>query len=168
MLSTEGRRRLAAGGMFILPLFLVKATSVMLGGAGPVETQAATTEDAPIGTTQVIAGPKSNEEAQILAAEHITSLENQPFGVSPMYYETHGQVESTEIEHPEEDPPPQFKIRGILSASAGNTALIDGKPYRVGDELADSGWRITEIDGVARSVTIKDSKTGRTETRTVQ
>ena len=48
------------------------------------------------------------------------------------------------------------------------TALIGGAAYRLGDLLGETGWRIAEIDAVARSVTIEEIGSDRTSTSYVR
>ena len=48
----------------------------------------------------------------------------------------------------------------IIGSTAGNTALIDGKPYKVGQTLKDPVWIVRNIDVDARSVTIENKQSG--------
>src|SRR5205809_614432 len=63
---------------------------------------------------------------------------------------------------------PKFVLQAILSSSQGKTALIDGKPYRAGDEVRGSGWIVQEITAESRSVTLKDAASEHTITISVE
>ena len=62
----------------------------------------------------------------------------------------------------------QITVQMIMSSASGNTALIDGKPYKVGQKLNESAWTISKIDGEARSVTLENSQTGQSVVVQVQ
>jgi hypothetical protein len=169
MPTIETRRRLAAAGMFILPLVLVKATAMFLGGTGPAEVAAAPAVAIPAPLATPMAGaPPARTEEQEQAAAHIARLHEEPFGSSPLYYQSRGDEGEVVFENPELPPPPEFILQAVLASSAGNTALIDGKALRVGDRLGDTDWQIIEIDVEGRTVTVLDPRTDRTETRAVR
>jgi hypothetical protein len=168
MATNETKRRLAVGGMFFLPLVLVKATAMFLGGTGPVEVSAAPAAAAPAPVEPIITLHRAWTERERAAAQHIAQLHDEPFGATPLYYEPRGGEAVVVFEDPEILSAPEFIVQAVLSSSAGNTALIDGRPLRVGDALGETGWQITEIDAEARSVTIWDPHTDRTATRSVQ
>lgn len=168
MPTNETKRRLAVGGMFILPLVLVKATALFLGGTGPVEVSAAPAAAVPAPVAPIMSTQRRWTEREQAAARHIAQLHGEPFGSTPLYYEPRGGETVVVFEDPEVLSAPDFIVQAVLSSSAGNTALIDGRPLRVGAALGETGWQITEIDAEARSVTIWDPRTDRTATRSVQ
>ena len=168
MPTIETKRRLAAGGMFILPLVLVKVTALMIGGTGPAQVAAAPDVADPAPLQPVMLAERAWSDEQRAAARHIAELMDEPFGPTPLYYEPRGRESVPIFEDPQSDPAPEFIVQAILSSAAGNTALIDGEAYRVGDVIGRTEWRIIAIDGAARSVTVLDPRTDRTETRSVQ
>ena len=58
----------------------------------------------------------------------------------------------------------ELQLQAILASKSGNTALINGEAYRVGETVKNSEWTITAIDGRARSVTLKHEPTDRVDT----
>ena len=48
----------------------------------------------------------------------------------------------------------------ILAARGGGSALINGKLYRVGDELKGLGLRLVGVDGAAYEVILEDLRSG--------
>ncbi|MDY7107207.1 MAG: hypothetical protein SYC29_01085 [Planctomycetota bacterium] len=172
MPTSETKRRLAAAGMFVLPLVLVKATAMFLGGTGPAEVAAAPTPampavtPPPIEPAREIAGARTDGQQQ--AAEHIARLHAEDFGSTPLYYQSRDEEAEVVFEHPDLPPPPEFILQAVLASSSGNTALIDGEALRVGDRLGDTDWQLIEIDVEARTVTVLDPRTERTEKRSVR
>jgi hypothetical protein len=154
--------------MFFLPLVLVKATALFLGGTGPAEVSAAPAAAIPAPVAPITSTQRRWTEREQAAAEHISQLRDEPFGATPLYFEPRGGEVVVAFEDPEILSAPAFIVQAVLSSSAGNTALIDGRPLRVGDALGETGWQIAEIDAEARSVTIRDTHTDRTATRSVR
>lgn len=166
MLTSEGKRKLAAGGVFGLPMALVWLTSRMVGGPSSAEADEiplALANLAPVDPVGVVA-PNAAEAA---AAEHVAKLANESFGPTPFHHHRQGETPVLVVGDPEEDPAPDFSVKLIMASSTGDRALIDGKSYRVGEELADTGWIIVDIDANSRSVSIRDPETSRVRTGTV-
>jgi hypothetical protein len=172
MPTNETKRRLAAAGMFILPLVLVKATAMFLGGTGPAEVAAAPAPAAPTVTPVPVASapsaPRAWTDGQRQAAEHIARLHDEEFGSTPLFYQSRGAEAAVVFEDPDLPPPPEFILQAVLSSSTGNTALIDGQALRVGDRVGETDWQIIEIDAQTRTVTVLDPRTERTEAVSVR
>ncbi|NNM27030.1 MAG: hypothetical protein HKO59_13775, partial [Phycisphaerales bacterium] len=104
------------------------------------------------------------------AVARIDTLAAEPFGATPFYHPPRGSKPTT-VDTPDPTPDvdyvPDFKIKMIMATGGGNIALIDGARYRVGEELGNSGWMITEINSFKRSVSIEHEATGRVRTRYV-
>jgi len=170
MPTAETKRRIVSCVMFVLPLVLVKSAGMVLGGPGPSSAAAAPSESA-AGVGAAVS-PRADPEpsgAEEAAVRYIASLREEPFGPSPLYFQRE-EATAPEVEEgePELTPPPEFTVQAIMASSSGNTALINGRPHRVDDPVGGTSWVIIGIDAAARSVTIEDSETGRTETRGVQ
>jgi hypothetical protein len=168
MPTIETKRRLTAGGMFILPLVLVKATALVVGGTGPAQVAAAPDVADPAPLQPVMLAERAWSDEQRAAVRHIAELHEKPFGPTPLYYEPRDRESAPIFEDPRFDPAPEFIVQAILSSASGDTALINGKAYHVGDVIEQTEWRIIAIDGSARSVTILDPRTDQTTTRSVQ
>ena len=171
MATAETKRRATSAAVFLLPLLLVKGTALLLGDAGPVAASAGVVAPpSPVTTPQehaATAEPTVDAEVAAAALKQIARLKREPFGEVPLYYEPREQTHRAEPE-PTLDPPPHFTVGAIMASASGNIALIDGTACRVKQQLADTGWIITDIDPAARTVTIEDPHTGRTETRGVE
>lgn len=104
----------------------------------------------------------SLSDQQVQALDHIAILKAQQFGSSPLHRVVdNGKVikkPSTQIVSSKL----QVTVQIIMTSTAGNTALIDGKVYKVGQSLAKTSWLISKIDGEARSVTLENTNTGQT------
>ena len=165
MATAETKRRLMNAGMFILPLFLVKGAGVMLSTGGPrgVEAAVSGAEETPVIQTPIAAPQWS--EAQLAVADYVQQLHDTPFGAVPLFF-PQDQPEPAEIIQAELglQPPPEIVLQAILASANSATALIDGKPHKVGDEIRDTGWVIIEIDPELRAVMIQDPQGDRVET----
>ncbi len=169
MPSNNSKRRLCDLGIFVLPVALVKIAGSLLGTGGPADASAAPAPAAVDLAQQAALAATSLTSEQLALGEYISQLEQEPFGDVPMYYEPAEEI--PEILLTEDPimiavPPPSMTIQAIMSSSNGTTALINGRVYRVGDEVDESGWTIVEIDGDARSLIIQEIGTDRRETVT--
>jgi hypothetical protein len=171
MASPETNRKIIAVMLFVLPIGLVKGTSLYMGRS-PVQSADASAVDstAPADKTTVVKAPVWTSK-QIAASKHIASLREQPFDSTPFLHEH--KVQATVNSAPEPlvtsptnnaslGPPPKFALQMIMSGSSGSTALIDNKPYHIGDEIRDSGWTVTDINRQNRSVTLHEATNDRT------
>ena len=169
MLSSDHKRRLGAAAMFVLPIVLVKAGAFLFGGSGPAEVKAAPQPVARVTTVEQADQMAVQSEESLAAERHVAALQDEPFGPTPFYYEARvfTQVEDDPTQ-PELEPGPEFVVKAIMTTPGGNIALIEGTIYRIGQKLGQTGWRIIEIDGDTRSVTIRDPETGRKAKRRIR
>jgi hypothetical protein len=169
MLSPESTKRITALAAFAVPLMLVKAAAIVLGG--PAASSGATT--APQAANPMAVAPPTGVATQIswtpkelAAATHVQALANLPFGPVPFLYDNQAQAIDTKppvIENIDVGPvrpvKPDFTLGAIISGSRGKTAWIDGRPYREGDRIRNSNWIVWAIDSSARTVTLSSSET---------
>lgn len=162
MVTRKTKQTLVAAVTFtILPLLVIIKSAGTLFGSGPDIAQAS------YDTLRFIVTDAAGNDGEISltdqqkqAVDHIAILQSQQFGPSPLH-----RGAKTIIDDKNQIPPPklpslQITVQMIMSSSTGNTALINGKPYNVGQSLQDSAWSVSEIDGDARSVTIENKQTG--------
>jgi len=163
MLTSDSKRKLAAIGMFALPIAIVKIAAGVLGGPSGAQAQ---------GTLSVAPPPAPNAtrpaveitRREQIALAHIARLDETAFGPTPML---HARAGGPVIGPEPRDPGvPRFRVNAIMVSSSGNKALIDGRSLEVGDTIA--GWTIIDINGVTRAVTIQDPETGRIAAGSVQ
>ncbi len=166
MLTSETRRRLLTGGVFGLPMALVWVTGRMVGGPGTAEAgETPQLAVVALNLDDIAAAPPT--PAQLAAAKYIDALASEEFGPTPLHHRRPDDAAPVVIDDPEDAPVPEFTVTLIMTASTGNRALIDGKVYTVGQELAGTGWTIIDIDARRRLVSIRDPKTERIRTGTV-
>jgi hypothetical protein len=160
MLTSEGKRKLAAAGMFAMPIVLVWATGVMFGGPASVKAEPAPVPVAPPTNPVPVS---ANIAPEIKAAiDHIAASSDVPFGATPFL---HGRrPDDPGHEDPELEPLPEFTLKAVMASSTGNRALIDGRAYRVNDTIADTTWIVTAIDALSRTVTLEDPESKRAYT----
>ena len=106
-------------------------------------------------------------EQQRTAADHIEFLKDQPFGPSPLHRLA---APITPDQTPVVSQPnlPTVRVQMIMASVSGSVALIDGKPYRVGDSLGKTSWIMAAIDADALAVTCRHARTGETTVISVQ
>ncbi|MHC4948045.1 MAG: hypothetical protein ACYTG1_07260 [Planctomycetota bacterium] len=172
MVSPETRKRLGSLAMFVVPVLLVKAAGVLLGGGGPVGAEAAAVPDAIPPVVLPEAAPASWTPEQEAAAAHVTGLAGRAFGPTPMYYEPRVAV------HADDPPPvtpvtpvasvdgPAVQVTAIVETDREAQAFIGGRWRRVGDRLPGGEWEITGIDCARRTVTVAHPS-GRTDVLSV-
>lgn len=174
MATAELKRKLLAIGAVVFPLIAVKAASVMLTGPGPQYVQAETPESQP---TNSAAKPVATtwSERQIAAQHRIAAIEAELSDVNPLLYvglqpdepekpPEPPPPEIPKIEPPKIEPPPDFQLHVVMSGARGDTALIDGRPYRVGDHVRDTEWKVHSIHVAGRATTLVNAQDGRTIT----
>lgn len=109
--------------------------------------------------------PAPMSDDQRLALEWLAARDRDAAMVSPMDHPTPRPVRPVAVAEPEAVTPADepeagaevsplegFKLTAIVGTSDGGLASINGRVYRIGDELA-AGWRISEIDVQAQTVT---------------
>ena len=153
MMTRDAKRRLATIGVFLLPVVLVKVVAAPMGHRGPAAAEALNTPT-PVVAIPGVAAPPQWSEQQRAAAQHVAYLRTQPFGPTPLYYDT-----------PPAPPPPdgggssnslpEVVVQMIMSSASGDLVLINGQRYRTGERLRDTGWIVSEINASSRSVTLK-------------
>jgi hypothetical protein len=166
MLSSNARRRIFSFSLFFLPVVIVKVMGGLLGGDGPQNASATVEPAAPahVSTTENPVDTRATEAANA----HRRQLAAQPFSKDPFYHEepTSEPVAETPVEAPEPGAP-AIALHMIMAARSGNVAVINGKPYRLKDEIAHTGWYLTTIDPNARSITLTQLSTGKKITAAV-
>jgi hypothetical protein len=169
-MSAQIRERLLLLFVFLLPLLVVKGYGVFMKVPTPQTANAGTTSNT-VNTT-IASDPKrtwSRHERD--AGEHIALLDARQYGPSPLDHR----------EPPPPGPPPStqptiikqpgnmrltrplVKLQLIWASDRVNIALIDGKRYREGDPLKNTGWIVTEIDGLKRRVRLESEDGEQTE-----
>ena len=168
MMTIENKRRLVIIGMFLAPVAVVKFTGWFYGIGAPADASAAVEVNPVVDVPMAAAVSDVITDQQRGAALKIAALYKQPFGETPFYYDA--REISIEPDGPIQIDPsaPTVIVQAILASAAGDTALISGKMYKVGDEFEKSGWFITVIDNKARAVTLKNPKTEREVTASVR
>jgi len=169
MVTRKTKQSLIAAVTFtILPLLVIIKSAGTLFGSGP-EIVRASYETLPF----IVPDAAGNDELSLTdqqqqAVNHIASLQSKEFGPSPLHRvgEIIGGDENPLS--PIMSPSLQITIQMIIGSTAGNTALIDGKPYKVGQTLKDPAWIIRKIDVDARSVTIENKQSGQSLVFVVQ
>ena len=156
---------IAAVTFSILPLLVIIKSADTLFGSGP-EIARASYDRMPF----IVSDAADNDEVSLTdqqqqAVGHIANLQSQEFGPSPLHRV--GEIVSGD-ENPGKSPSLQITVQMIIGSTAGNTALIDGKPYKVGQTLKDPVWIVRNIDVDARSVTIENKQSGQSLVFVVQ
>lgn len=177
MPSPEATRRLMSLGLLALPIAAVKLASLMIGIPSAKATASASAVATPA------AGDSGNAAAtprvewtkeQRAAAEHVRQLAASGFGPAPMLY-----VASPEVQIAIEDPvpeilaptipqPPRFTLQAVMAAVTGDSAVINGRMYSVGQTIEGTDWEVQEIDVSRRKAVLFDSEYDRTVTIAVQ
>ena len=166
MASDQVRRRVIGLGVFVLPMVLVKVAGALLGG-GPEDADARSIPPPPTHRTAPPVPPPdwSWSDQQVAAAEYVAALRSRSFGDAPFYYRKKAPDPGDGvIEVPVPDLLPDVEVQMILSAPSGNRALINGRPYGVGDLIDGIGWFVQEIDGMKYSVVLEHPETKRRTT----
>lgn len=169
MVTRKVKQSLIATVTFaILPLLVIIKSADTLFGSGP-EIAHALDDGLPFivpdadGKDELVMTDQQRE-----ALAHIAIIKAQQFGPSPLHRVIEVDSGDVNLPPPTVLPSLHITVQMIMSSSAGNTALIDGKAYKVGQKLKDSFWVIRIIDGQARSVTIENTQTGQSKVVNVQ
>ncbi len=158
---------------FLVPVLFVKVVGVVLDAGGP--RTAAATRDAvtPAPAIPSVSHPATRAEhpehpdqppAPTELELYLTALREESFGATPLYYEP--RVRSSEptivVDPIPQVPTLRVEVRAIMSARNGTIALIDGRPYAVGDRLSNDQWVITAINADERLVEFRHIESGET------
>jgi hypothetical protein len=146
--------------VFVMPLVMMKIVTSLLSAPPPQAATADPQDDLPALDVPALTRPAISP-AQTQALHHVHWLRDQTYGQAPLFFPEEGAA--PEVRTPDLEPPPRLRLQGIMSMGAGNIALIDGEAYRVGQAVADSTWTIIRIDGVTRTITIRDEASEREE-----
>lgn len=151
---------IAAVTFSILPLLVIIKSAGTLFGSGP-EIARASYDRMPF----IVNDAADNDEVSLTdqqqqAIGHIAYLQSQEFGSSPLHRVGESIGGDENPLSPIMPPSLQITVQMIIGSTAGNTALIDGKPYKVGQTLKDPAWIVRKIDVDARSVTIENKQSG--------
>ena len=167
MLTSERKRQLTVLGVFLIPVVLVKGTSTFYGGGSPASASAAINAVQQIETHAAVSNAIQWTDAQRAAAVRVAALYDAPFESTPLYYDAveDGGGESMV---PVDPSMPTMIVQAILTGANGATALINNTAYRVGDVFEETTWTIVEIDNDSRTVTLKNTNTGKTAEAAVQ
>ncbi len=172
MASDQMRRRVIGVGVFALPLVLVKVAGALLGGWGPEDAKGGVIIPMPPTHRTALPVPTPDwswSDQQLAAAEYVAALRSRSFEDAPFYYRKRApDPGGGVIEVPVPDLLPDVEVQMILSAPSGNRALINGRPYGVGDLIDGIGWTVAEIDGMKYSVVLQHPETKRRTTVTVR
>ncbi len=156
------RRRMIQIGALVTPVVVVQVARVMLG-AGPAVAPAATDAGAQgMNSPEMIAALDDpsiqTTDAQQAARQWCASLDFDAMILSPLDHPDpvgdEGPVE------PGVDPidlgpesAPRLVLTAVVAGSNGAVAFIEGRVFRVGDEVAP-GWSVESIDARSRRVVI--------------
>ncbi len=167
MLNSERKRQVVVLGVFLIPVALVKGTSLFCGVGSPAGASAAINAVQAIDTNVAATNTQRWSTDEKAAAARVTQLYESPFQTTPLYYDT--------IEDAGENPVasvdpslPTMIVQAILAGANGSTALINNKAYRVGDVFEETSWSIIAIDNDSHTVTLKNTNTGKTADAAVQ
>lgn len=163
MPSPEMRKNLASITIFTLPVIVVKLATMVLGGPASTSAQDPGLElvagdGTPVPTNKVAAW----SEDQLAAARYIDALRSQPFGATPLLHDTQEPelVPDPEIIPVEPVSDVKFVLQAVMSGERGDTALINGRPYRKGDQIRGTRWSVISIDSSNHIATLKEAKSG--------
>ena len=158
------KRRIGDVAAFLIPLVLVKVAALAIveraprGARGAVVARPIDPVDLDFSGSSASLTPE-----QFAAAQHLDALTDKPFGDAPFYYRIRSKSGDPDLVDPIDVPDgdaTDIKVQMILAARGGGSALINGKLYRVGDELKGLGLRLVEVDGVAYEVILEDLRSG--------
>jgi hypothetical protein len=190
MASPEIRRNAVAIAALVMPVLAVKITTIALGQPSIQQASAEPKPVAAATAAAVVAKARSFSSQQIAAMQYIQTLRAQPFGPAPIRAENVAPVATQPIVTPAQPDPdststigpvPQFTLtavmstNGIVSGSDGTVsvqptrrALINERPYREGEMVKGTTWKIARIDCDKRSVTLRDTQSDRAVTVNVE
>lgn len=172
MPSPEAIRKLSTFGALVLPVAVVKFATVFMGQTVPA-AQAASAVAVPVANAATPVSKAKVTPQQVAAARYADSLRLQPFGPTPLYVEKTQTVDAAQTIPPLNTSPnthtpssgvvpaPTFTVGAVMSTSGGGRALINGRPYREGQQVHGTTWVVTTINSSSRSVTLNDSQTNR-------
>jgi hypothetical protein len=178
MTSRRHTQVLAALGCFLAPIVVVRAAVMLLDRPGPVAAMGAATENLAADPPPQAPMATAWTNASRAAARHAAEIAQRPSAEPPLYYavtESEFEADSFPENEPEPQPQPQPPLAVVLDASVQmimtsdteEIALVDGRPYRVGEVIRTGDWIVQEINSRDRAVVFRHAATGRIEIRRV-
>ncbi len=164
MSGQNPKTKLMGLGAFLLPLILVKSSTLLIGQPPQAANAANGATIVNDGVIEVFTPEWSLE--QIAATHQVEDLREVPFGESPLLHaRKNSGIDPIKPDRSTTITPPDVSVRIILHSRHGDVALIDRRRYRAGDALGEDGWFVEEID--ARSVSIVHRESGKKATLVV-
>ncbi|MHC5023987.1 MAG: hypothetical protein ACYTGG_08755 [Planctomycetota bacterium] len=160
------RQKLLRLGVFLLPVVVVKGLGSILAAPGPADVAAATID--PVVAEIVHSAPPTPNWSsdQLDAAARIVALRSEVFGSNPLFYEPSiTSVDPTPAQTP--NLTLDVRLQAIFSSPTSVTALINSRPYRVGETIKGTAWLVESIDSGARTAILRHEPSGTTRKLTV-
>jgi hypothetical protein len=156
---------LMAGAM-IAPLAIVTALRTFVGGAGVAPADAAASATAPMLEPEAPSAPLgAPSPAHARALEALLAMRRDPVALSPLDHpeapidapvDAHHTPAPTpgDAQRPARSPVADLTLSSIMRSSRTDLAGINGRIYRVGQEVRP-GWTVQSIDADASRVVLK-------------
>jgi len=154
-------RRIIAGGMFLLPMVLIKVTAFVSGGPAPAQSSAAPVAVV-VDPAALITQRKPASEEQLAALRHIEWLGGQSYGDAPLHYDDRTAGPARPKTRASD-----LVVNAILVTRGVATAIINGQLCRLNDRVGTTGWRVAQIDNATMRVTLKRSAGDEDVTRVI-
>ncbi|MEM7229576.1 MAG: hypothetical protein AAF432_12265 [Planctomycetota bacterium] len=167
MLTRKRRSQIGSLMTFLAPVLGLKMVAVVIGGPQLSHGAAESTLEPPVIGPPPPATVITNDLQS--AIDRIVGLDVATLDGSPMLKNAprDDTVEVT-IEDVVEDADIEIALQAVMGNAKTGMALISGRPYRVGENIAKSSWRVDAIDHVARSIVIVNGDTGERRTLSVK
>lgn len=160
---TPSKLRLVAAGLAVIPMLMLLGVRTV-GVQSPQTASARSTKqkpaDAPMVNVRRSISPEQAAVARFAAAQSADGpllspfLFDDPDKPAPITQIVLPPVPSKpETPKPAADTPPAVVLTALMLGNREPLAVINGKPYRLGAEIAP-GWTLTSIDRQAASVTV--------------
>ena len=170
MPSLDIKKRMWSAGIFAMPIVVVLLAGLILGESSPRGAHGSVVQPSTAVSPLSPQNTVSWSPQQLQAARYVDSLKSQSYGPTPLWYEREEQapVVVPPPADPIIEPPPiveatpEFSLRAVMSGTRGKTALINGRPYREGDTVRNTQWKVASIDCDHRSVLLSESGSDRT------
>lgn len=163
-MSTQQKQTLLLTlSLFITPVVLVRATSMLLG-SGPVQSASAAQESDIHSADPAADQPPPDQKL----LDRLEALREQPFGSTPFLHpEEDAPIEIEPVEQP--IIPPAVHVEGLLMVGEHRTASINGETRTEGDAIDKHGeWILKRIDPERGEVTIVHTPSGMTIVETTR
>ncbi|GIK17869.1 MAG: hypothetical protein DYG93_04220 [Leptolyngbya sp. PLA2] len=160
---TPSTMRLAAAALAVIPMLMLMGVR-MVGVQSPQSASAKSTKQkATAAPTAYVRRPLTAEQAA--ASAFAASQPTDAPLLSPFLFDDPGKpapvneivlppvASKPETARPLAEKPPAVVLTALMLGGREPLAVINGKPYRLGAEIAP-GWALTSIDRQAASVTV--------------